>query len=54
MDTPTPRANRNVNRARKTWVLRAKAFSHRRKGSGKRDSSKALRRVGKAICRAWL
>lgn len=48
----TPRNDKNIARAEKTWVLRAKAWGHSCKKGGKRESSKALRRVGKAICRA--
>jgi len=43
---------RSVNRARKREVLATKAYGHTRKGAGKRASSKATRRVGKAICRS--
>ena len=45
--------NRQANRARKGWIHAAKSYGHPRKKAGKRASSKALRRVGKALCRSW-
>lgn len=41
--------NRRVNRAERNWIYAAKSWGHSCKKSGKRASSKALRRLNRVI-----
>ena len=39
-----------ISTATRRYILAAKAYGHECKGKGKRNASKARRRLGKALC----